>query len=189
MPTCLAHGQRIAGQAVPVPPVVDAGVERTHVGHVYVWQHVFGSIPEAMGVAPSGHAGASVGHAFGAFGSQVGFAGTHCPAHVEPLQFPCASQAQVGSPAGHAQVDVGTPEPVAGSVVPVAPTLQPQPVQDTWHIWPVGQSVSALQPVWMFGVQTPKQSDGQDRTSHPHEPSAFSKQRPVGPAVLPSAQT
>ena len=114
-----------------------------------------GSIPDAIGVVPSGQATASVGQTFGLFGSQVGFAGTHCPSHVEPLQFPCASHAQLGSPAGHAHVDGGTLVPVAGSVVPVAPTLQPQPEHDTWHIWPVGQSVSALQPLWMFGVQTP----------------------------------
>ena len=199
VPTCLAHGQRIAGQAVPVPPVVDAGVERTHVGHVYVWQHVFGSMPEEIGVAPSGHAIAIAGQATGLLGSQVGFAGTHCPSHVWPLQFPAASQTQDGSPAGHAQVDGGTLVPVVGSVEvpdappvlppPVAPTLQPQPEHVTSHACPVGQSVLALQPFWMFGTQTPKQSDGHDRISQPQLPSAFSRQRPVGPAVEPSAQT
>ena len=160
VPTCLAQGQRIAGQAVPVPPVVDAGVERTQVGQVNVWQQVFGSMPEGIGMAPSGQTGANVGQAFGLFGSQVGLARTHCPSHVWPLQFPSESQTHVGSPAGHAQVDGGTLFPVAGSVVPVpplpvAPTLQPHPPHVTAHACPVGQSVSALQPFWMFGTQTP----------------------------------
>jgi len=197
VPICLAHAQRTAGQAVPVPPVVDAGVDRTQVGQVYVWQHVFGSVPEGIGVAPSGQTGANVGQTFGLFGSHVGLDGTHCPAHVWPLQFPSASQTHVGSPAGHAQVDGGTLVPVAGSVdvpvvppvdpVPVAPTLQPQPEHVTWHACPVGQSVSVLQPLWMFGTQTPKQSDGHERISQPHVPSAFTRQRSVGPATEPSA--
>jgi hypothetical protein len=160
VPTCFAQTQRIAGQAVPVPPAVDAGVDLTHVGHVYVWQQVFGSVPEGIGMAPSGQTGANVGQTIGLPGSQVGFAGTHCPSHCWPLQFPSASQKQVGSPAGHAHVDGGTLAPVVGSVVPpppvpVAPVLQPQPEQVTEHACPVGQSVSALQPFWMFGTQTP----------------------------------
>ena len=155
VPTCLAHAHLIAGQAVPVPPVVPAGVERTQVGQVYVWQHVFGSVPDGIGVAPSGQMGANVGQTFGFFGSHVGFAGTHCPSHVWPLQLPSASHTQDGSPAGHAHVDGGTLVPVAGSVVPVAPVLQPQPAQVTEHSCPVGQSASALQPFWMFGTQTP----------------------------------
>jgi hypothetical protein len=116
------------------------------------------------------------------------------------LQFPNESQTHVGSPAGHAHVDGGTLVPVAGSVVPppvpplplpepvVAPPLQPHPAHVTEHSWPVGQSLLALQPVWMFGTQTPKQSDGHDKISQPQLPSAFSRQRPVGPAVEPSAQ-
>jgi len=196
VPTCFAHGHRIAGQTVPV---------LTHVGHLYVWQHVSGSIPDAIGVVPSGQATASVGQTFGLLGSQVGFAGTHCPSHDCPLQFPSESQTHVGSPAGHAHVDGGTLFPVVGSVVPpvvgsvvpllpplpepvVAPTLQPQPEHVTEHSCPVGQSLSALQPFWMFGTQTPKQSDGHDRISQPQLPSAFSRQRPVGPAFEPSAQ-
>jgi hypothetical protein len=191
----LAQAQRIAGQAVPV---VEAGVEALHVGQVYVWQQVFGSTPAGIGVAPSGQTGANVGHATGLFGSHVGFAGTHCPSHVWPLQLPFASHTHDGSPAGHAHVDGGTGGtlvPVAGSVdVPVpppvvAPVLQPQPAHVTEHACPVGQSVSALQPFWIFGTQTPKQSVGHDVTSQPHEPSAFSRQRPVEPALLPSAQT
>ena len=200
VPTCLAQGQRIAGHAVPVPPVVDAGVERTHVGQVYVWQQLFGSTPEGIGVAPSGQIGANVGHAFGLLGSHVGFASTHCPSHVCPLQFPFASHTHDGSPAGHAHVDGGTLVPVAGSVgvppvppvvppPPIAPVLQPQPAQVTEHSCPVGQSVSAVQPFWMFGTQTPKQSDGHGRISQPQLPSAFSRQRPVEPPMDPSAQT
>ena len=144
VPTCLAHGQRIAGQAVPVPPVVAAGVDRTHVGQVYVWQHVLGSVPDGIGVAPSGQTGANVGQTFGLFGSHVGFDSTHCPSHIWPLQFPSASQTHDGSPAGHAHVDGGTLVPVAGSVdvpdappvppvvpPPVAPVLQPQPAHAT----------------------------------------------------------
>ena len=163
--TILAHGQRTAGHALPplVPFVVAAG---TQVGHLYVSQQVIGSTPAGIGVAPSGQIGANVGHATGLLGSQVGFAGTHCPAHVLPVQFPFASHMHDGSLAGHAQIDGvgGTLIPVDGSVIVppvdvpppvVAPALQPQPEHVTWHAWPVGQSVSALQPVWMFGTQTP----------------------------------
>jgi hypothetical protein len=74
---CLAHGQRIAGHVVAVP----AGVDALHVGHVTVWQHVIGSKPDGIGVAPSGQTGTNVGHRCGLFGSHVGFAGTHCPSH------------------------------------------------------------------------------------------------------------
>ena len=58
-------------------------------------------------------------------------------------------------PDGAPPVD-GVPPPVEPPpVVVVPPALQPQPPHVTWHICPVGQSVSALQPVWMFGTQTP----------------------------------
>jgi hypothetical protein len=164
--TIFAHGHRTAGHAVPpliVPFVVAAG---THVGHLYVGQHDIGSTPTEIGVAPSGQTGAKVGHATGLFGSQVVFAGTHCPEHVWPLQLPFASHTQEGSLVGHAHAGVGgTLIPVDGSgtrmLVPpvdVPPPIvgpQPQPEQVTSHACPVGQSVSVLQPVWMFGTQAP----------------------------------
>ena len=86
-----------------------------------------------------------------------------------PEQLPFASHVQDGSLVGHAQVGGvgGTLIPVDGSVdgmfvppvdvppVVVPPALHPQPEHVTEHAWPVGQSVSVLQPVWMFGTQTP----------------------------------
>src|SRR5580765_8013936 len=111
-------------------------------------------MPSLIGVAPFGQAIAIAGHATGLLGSQTVLAGTHWPVHVMPEQFPFASHEQLGSVAGQAQI-IEPPVPVDGSggvvpVVVVPPELQPQPPQLTWHIWPVGQSVSALQPVWMF---------------------------------------
>jgi hypothetical protein len=164
----LAHGQRTAGHALVLgaPVAVVAG---TQVGQWYVGQQVIGSTPSLIGVAPSGQAIAIAGQATGLVGSQVDFAGTHCPVHVWPLQFPLASHMQDGSLVGQAQIGVGgTLVPVDGSgevmfvppvdvppPVVVPPALQPQPEHVTSHTWPVGQSVLALQPVWMFGTQTP----------------------------------
>ena len=130
-------------------------------------------MPSLIGVDPSGQAIAIAGHATGLLGSQIGFAGTHWPVHVCPLQLPFASHMQLGSVAGQAHGGTGgtlvPPMPVVGSgggvpvlvlpvpplVVGVPPPPQPQPLHDTWHIWPVGQSVSTLQPAWMLGTQTP----------------------------------
>ena len=126
-------------------------------GQVYVWQHVIGSTPFGIGVTPFGQTGANVGHATGFFGSQVGGFGAHVPSQIWPLQFPVASHMHDGSAAVQPQVaSGGTVIPVDGSVVVgVPPALQPQPVQAMLHCWPVGQSVSALQPRWMFGTQMP----------------------------------
>jgi hypothetical protein len=107
-------------------------------------------------VTPFGQIGANVGHATGLFGSHFGCSGTHLPSHVWPLQFPMASHMHDGSDAGQAHVESGgTVLPVAGSIVPVAPVLQPHPEQVTSHICPVGQSVLARQPLWMLGTQMP----------------------------------
>jgi len=126
-------------------------------------------MPSLIGVAPFGQAIAIAGHATGLVGSQIGLAGTHCPAQVWPEQFPFASHLQLGSVVGQAQIVVEL-VPVDGSgggvpvdeppvepppVVVMPPVEHPQPPQLTWHICPVGQSASALQPVWMFGTQTP----------------------------------
>src|SRR5437868_13712636 len=84
-------------------------------------------MPSLIGVAPFGQAIAIAGHATGLFGSQTGFAGTHCPAQVWPEQFPFASHLQLGSVAGQAQTIV----PVDGSggvVPPDAPPVEPPPV-------------------------------------------------------------
>ena len=69
---------------------------------------------------------------------------------------------QLGSLVGQAQPVPPVVGSGGGAPVPLVPPLvvepvepQPQPLHDTAHIWPVGQSVSALQPVWMLGTQTP----------------------------------
>jgi hypothetical protein len=140
-------------------------------------------MPSLIGVAPFGQAIAIAGQATGLLGSQVGLAGRHWPVHVWPVQTPDASHVQLGSVAGQAQIGGGggtlvppsavvgsggvvdgppvdgAPVPVPVPVVPppvvMPPALQPQPPQLTEHIWPVGQSASALQPLWMFGTQMP----------------------------------
>jgi hypothetical protein len=128
-------------------PFVVAG-ERTHIGQWYVGQQVIGSVPSRIGVDPSGQATTIAGQRT-ALGSQVGFAGTHCPVHVWPEQLPFASHLQVGSVAGQAQVGgvggtlvppstagVGAGwfvpfEPVDGAppVVVVPPSAEPPPVE------------------------------------------------------------
>jgi hypothetical protein len=155
--TTLAHGQRTAGQVLAV---------RSHVvGQVVISQHVFGStLPVDRGGDPSGQSAAIVGQATGFIGSHLGCSGTQRPTHSWPLQLPAASHMQLGSDAGQVQVvspgarsgGSGVPAPVVGFVVVgVPPELQPQPEQLTSQTWPLGQSVLARQPVWMFGTQTP----------------------------------
>ena len=165
VPVCLAQAQiAIAGQATLAVVVAFA-----QVGHWKVGQQVVGSIPPCTGVAPLGQAIAMAGQATGLLGSHFDGAGAHWPVQVWPLQFPFASQVQLGSLAGQAQalpvdeppVLPGAP-PVLGGVLPapVPPVVvpaepQPQPLQVMLQAWPLGQSESALQPLWTFGTQLP----------------------------------
>ena len=148
---------------MPVPPVPVGDVVlavRTQVGQWYAGQQVVGSTPSLIGVAPSGHAIAIAGQATGLFGSHVVVLGTHLPTQVWPRQVPVASQVQVGSAVVQPQVEGGGTVLFAVIVVGVPPALQPHFAQSTEQAWPLGQSVSTWQPVWMFGTQTPKQSVG-----------------------------
>jgi hypothetical protein len=155
VPVVFAHLQVGAAQLTldDVPPVVEG--ERTHIGQWYVGQQVIGLVPSRIGVDPSGQATTIAGQRT-PLGSQVGLAGTHCPAHVWPEQFPFASHWQLGSLVGQAQGGVGgtevppsaagvgdgvpVPEPPSMPVLPVPvppvvvpPALQPQPPQLTWQ--------------------------------------------------------
>ena len=153
VPTTFAQAHLIAGQLVLAPVV-----GRVHVGQWYAGQQVFGSMPSAIVIDPSGQMARSILGQMTVAGSHVGVSGTHLPAQVWPLQFPLASHTHDGSDAGQAHVvSGGTLVPVDGSIVVVGvpPVLQPQPPQVTSHICPVGQSVLARQPLWMLGTQMP----------------------------------
>jgi len=164
VPVCLAHAH--AGAAHDRGAVL-AGSERMHTGQVYVSQQLFGSTPVGIGICPFGQTGANVGQVAGFIGSHVGFCGTHWPAHVRPLHAPLASHMQLGSLRSQPQAGGvgGTSLPVAGSVVVVIVVVVPLPVLPgvhdhsrhwTSHIWPIGQSVLAWQPVCgTLGTQMP----------------------------------
>jgi hypothetical protein len=86
--------------------------------------------------------------------------GTHWPVQVWPLHEPSAAQVHVGSSAAHvahgAGAGVGVPPSVgpqlqvgsfAGQLQTGGPeSAQPQPIHSSWHFWPDGHSLSALQP-------------------------------------------
>jgi hypothetical protein len=143
-----------------------AGSVRAHTGQVYFGQHVVGSVPTATGICPSAHTCAIAGHDT-RVRSHVGVCGTHWPMHVRPLHAPLASQTQLGSFRSQPQAGGvgGTRLPVAGSVVVIGvppPVLPPLPGMHahsrhwTSHIWPIGQSVLAWQPVCgTLGTQMP----------------------------------
>ena len=158
VPTTLAQAHLIAGQTLLAP--VDVVARASHTGQVYAWQQVFGSMPFGIGMTPFGQTGANVGQTTGLVGSHFGCSGTQRPTHCWPLQFPAASHLHDGSDAGQVHIESGgtggTLVPPDGSVVVGVPALaQPQPEQLTSQVWPDGQSVLALQPLWMLGTQTP----------------------------------
>jgi hypothetical protein len=103
-----------------------------------------------------------IGHAAGFITPLQTLVGMHWPVQVWPLHEPSAAQAHVGSSAAHvahgAGAGVGVPPSVvaqlqvgsfAGQLHPGGPAFaQPQPMHSSWHVCPVGHSLSALQPVW-----------------------------------------